>query len=101
MKDELKNAIDLIEQAGGIVIMQDPDEDFSLYDHEDMIAKEAEEKAELERWQQQRQESLNDMKKDFDQMLGSKNFSVSAVEDMVHGHGFDLDDLEDLIHNYY
>lgn len=101
MTEQLKAAIDLIEQAGGVVIMDDQDEDFSLYDHKDIIAREAEEKAELEKWQAERKQRLSDMADDFNEMLKSKNFSVTAVEDMVHGHGCDLDDLEDLIHNYY
>jgi len=100
---ELEKAFDVIEKAGGFVMMADPQEDQES--REDYLAKleaeEAKEKEQLEKWQAERKLSLAEMSKDFDKMLGSKNFSVTAVEDMVHGYGCDMDDLEDLIHNFY
>ena len=104
MTNKLCKAINLIEEAGGIVMMsQDFNEESESRD--DYLArlemKEQEEKEQLFKWQEQRKESLNDMADDFDSMLGSKNFSVTAVENMVHSHGLDMDDLEDLIHNFY
>lgn len=98
MTEELKKAIELVEENGGIVMMQE------LMDNEEidaLIEKEAQEKAELEKWQEERKIRLKGMAEDFSDILKSKNFSVTAVEDMVHGYGCDLDDLEDLIHNYY
>lgn len=100
MNRELKNAIKLIEDNGGIVMLQQM-EDEDMMDYSEIIDREAQEKADLEKWQAERKQKLSDMKDDFDQMLGNKNFSISAVEDMVHSHGCDLDDLEDLIHGYY
>jgi hypothetical protein len=99
MTDELKNAIRLVEEAGGIVMIQGDHDDMPEYN--DIIQKEAEERVALEEFQKKRQESLKDMAEEFDSMLGAKNFSFEAVESMVHGHGLDIDDLEDLIHERY
>lgn len=104
MTEELKKAIDLIEEAGGIVMMADSfDEDGESRDDylARLEAEEAKEKEQLEQWQKERKETLTEMAKDFDKMLNSKDFSYDKVEDMVHGYGCDMDDLEDLIHNFY
>ena len=100
---ELEKAIDLIEEAGGVVMMAiDLEEEETREEYLARLeAADAEEKQELEDFQERRREMIHEMKKDFDRMLGSKNFSVTAVEDMVHGYGCDMDDLEDLIHNFY
>jgi len=99
---ELEKAIEVIEQAGGFVMMAD---DFDERNRDEYLQDlEKQEKAQQEQliaWQNERKESLEEMQKDFAKMLGSKNFSFTAVEDMVHGYGCDMDDLEDLIHNYY
>lgn len=100
---EIEKAIALIEEAGGIVMMPENFEDEE--NRNDYLARleaeEARQKEELEQWQRERKKNLTQMYSDFHQMLGSKNFSITAVEDMVHGYGCDLDDLEDLIHNFY
>ena len=89
---KVTEAIEVIEQAGGLVIMED-----DLYDDIKIRENEEDRKKHLQELKNKRLEALED----FDKMLGSKNFSVSAVEDMVHGHGLDLDDLEDMIHKFY
>ena len=104
MTEELKKAISLVEEAGGIVMMAD---DFQEGEEsrDDYLARleaeEAKEAEQLAKWQKERKQTLTQMAKDFDRMLGSKIFNYDAVEDMVHGYGCDMDDLEDLIHNYY
>jgi len=98
MKEELKKAIKLIENNGGVVLMQELIVDQGL---SDLIEKEAKEEAELEKFQETRREQLKNVRNDFDDLLKDKNFSVTAVEDMVHAHGCDMDDLENLIHGYY
>jgi len=100
---DLEKAIELIEEAGGIVMMAtDPEdqEDRDAYLRK-LEAQEEKEKEELRKWQEERKVILSDMAKDFDKMLGNKNFSITAMEDMVHGYGCDMDDLEDLIHNFH
>jgi len=89
---KVTEAIEVIEQAGGLVIMED-----DLYDDIKIRENEEDRKKHLQELKNKRLEALED----FDKMLGSKNFSVPAVEDMVHGHGLDLDDLEDMIHKFY
>ena len=100
---ELEKAVNLIEEAGGVVMMAiDLEEEETREEYLARLeAEDLKEKEDLEDFQVRRREMIHEMKKDFDQMLGQKNFSVTAVEDMVHGHGCDMDDLEDLIHNYY
>jgi dephospho-CoA kinase len=98
MNQELRNAIKLIEDNGGIVIMQELLDNPEL---NELIQREAEEKAELEKFQEARREQLKNLAEDFDEMLGSKNFSFEGVENLCHYHGCDLDDIEDLIHSYY
>ena len=98
----LEKAINLIEEAGGIVMMYDESDEESRHEYlERLEAQEQAEKEQLEAWQVQRKLTLEEMRKDFAQILGSKNFSITAIENMVHGYGCDMDDLEDLIHNFY
>ena len=99
MTEELKRAIKLIEDNGGIVMLQELDNDMS--DYSAIIDREAQEKADLEKWQAERKQSLAALAEDFDQMLGTPGFSFNGVADLCHYHGCDLDDIEDIIHGYY
>ena len=101
MNKALADAISLIEEAGGIVMMQDPDEDFSLYEHEDMIAIETEEAVKVKAWQKERQENWEAMKKKFDHMIGQEGTTYSDVENMALNHGFEMDSIEEIIHANY
>ena len=100
---ELEKAIQLIEEAGGFVMMAT---DLDQTDNRDEYLAQLEmqedaERDQLNAWQEQRKLSLEEMREDFYKMLGSKNFNITAVEDMVHGHGLDMDDLENMIHGSY
>lgn len=100
---ELEKAIQLIEEAGGIVMMADGElEDESRDEYLARLEIEEErEKAELEEFQKMRKQSLKEAKKEFDQMLGDVEFSYDKVADMAHGQGLDMDDIENMIHNFY
>jgi hypothetical protein len=98
MNKKLDQAINTVEQAGGIVIMQDTSEpELAPMSESKITAIEEEEKERLEDYQNRK----NDMKENFDNMIGEQNVSFSSIEDMVHSHGLDLDDLEDVIHSFY
>jgi len=102
MTEELKKAIILIEEAGGIVMMATDFEEESRDDYLARLeAEEAKEAEQLAEWQEERRKNITRMAAEFNKMLGSEDFSYNAVEDMVHGHGCDMDDLENLIHNFY
>jgi hypothetical protein len=98
---ELEAAVKLIEDHGGIVML--PDTGMQEYEEtqELLKQKEIEEQKELESWQKERAKTLKSMQKDFDQMIGDPCNTMTDIEDMIHGHGCDLDDLEELIHSYY
>ncbi len=93
ISQELQRAIKTVEEAGGIVMFQEDDLDDVTIDGDTV------EDFEKTKFYEELEERREAMREDFHQMIGSKNFSVTAIEDMVHGHGLDLDDLEDLIHN--
>ena len=95
--EELKKAIEVVENAGGFVMMQG--------DLEEEIAPMSD--ARLKELEAREQESINDYNErkeecfeDFQKMLGRKDFSIAKVDDLLFKHGLDLDDLEDFIHRY-
>jgi translation initiation factor IF-2 len=87
----IEQKVSELEQAGAVVIL--PPKIEKAIDN----MNEKEQKKLL----RQREKAREEMKDEFDEMLARKDFSVSGVENMVHSHGFDLDDLEDLIHGCY
>ena len=85
---QLKEAISLIEKAGGVVIID-----------EEKIESEIELKEENE-WIKLYAKQKEEAKKDFHEMLESGS-SVFAIEEMILSHGLDLDELENFIHECY
>lgn len=49
----------------------------------------------------EREELRQEMQNEFNDMIGQENVSFSDIEDLVHGYGFDSDEIEDLINNFY
>lgn len=92
-KEELNKAIQVIEEAGGFVMMNDDESDVShlVTDQE----------VENEVYKKEYEERKNECFEEFQKMLGSKDFSMSKVDDLLYSHGVDLDDLEDFIHASY
>lgn len=88
---KLEKAIEEIQDAGGVVMMPD-DQDLPVLSNEEV--QRSIDKDELE----ERKEAAFD---EFDKMLGSKNFSYNAVEDMMHEHGLEMDYIEEHIHGLY
>jgi hypothetical protein len=98
MKKELADAIKLIEDAGGFVMMQGDLEDQVAPMTESRLEElEAEQRKHFEEYQQRKRECF----KEFDELLGRKDFSFSKVEDLCYEHGMDLDDIEEYIHGHY
>ena len=91
MNKKLENAIQLIEEMGGVVLMQDNQDLPDLTDDDIQLSIDREEF-------EKRKEAAFD---EFDKMLGSKNFSYNAVEDMMHEHGLEMDYIEEHIHGLY
>lgn len=91
MDKKLENAIHLIEEMGGVILMQD-NQDLPVLTDDDIQL--SIDRKELEK----RKEAAFDK---FDKMLGSKNFSYQGVEDMMHEHGLEMDYIEEYIHEMY
>ena len=91
MKSELENAIRVIEEAGGFVMMQEVN-DLALLSDED-VQLEVDHKA----YESRKKDAFDD----FDKALGSKNFSYGMVEDICYENGIDMDDIEEYIHGHY
>lgn len=97
MTEELKAAINLIEEAGGFVMMQTSiDEEIPLTEAQ-MDAIEEEQNQAFDDYQERRREAY----KRFDKLLGSENFSYNRVEEICFEEGIDMDDIENYIHEHY
>ncbi len=84
-------AVEFIESHGGIVL--NPHEtDLSIMTKIEMMIED--DSSDQEEFEQRKEDAW----KKFNKMLGSKNFSYSAVEDMMLGHGLEMDYIEDFIH---
>ena len=81
---KLNNAIDIVENAGGIVIIDEE------HIEQQICAIEAKE----------HQKTINQAKKSFTKMV-DKGSSMSSIEDMMYGYGLEADYLEDFIHEMY
>jgi len=87
-------AVEFIEAHGGIVFDQNENNETILKKIEQNIE---EDSKSIEEYEKRKEDAFEE----FNKLLGSKNFSYSAVEDLMHGHGIEMDDLEEYIHNYY
>lgn len=95
---KLEEAIKVIEEAGGFVMMQSINkEEYAEMTDGRIEELEEEERKRFEEYQSRKKDAFND----FQKMLKRKDFSISGVEDMIHYHGLDMDDLEEMIHKYY
>ena len=93
------DAISLIEEAGGFVMMPDEDQDLSQFDK--LIEKEAFEKVELEEFQKKRKEALANLSEDFHNLIGKPDFSFSDAENLCLYHGCDVDEIETMLFNEF
>ena len=100
MKDKLKEAIDLIEEAGGIVMMQSDDDDLISRDAE-LLDKTAKDEADAEKYKREYESRKADAFEEFDEMLGSPGFCFNGIDDLCYEHGIDLDDIEEWIYSHY
>lgn len=94
---EVENAINIIEDAGGIVIL--PDDEFN-----DVAARESSQidsEIKNDQYSKEYEERKAEAFKEFDSSIGRKNFSFSDVEDICFENGIDLDDIEEYINSYY
>lgn len=94
---EVENAISIIEEAGGIVIL--PDNEF-----DDIAARESSQidsEIKDDQYSKEYEERKAEAFKEFDNSIGKKNFSFSDVEDICFENGIDLDDIEEYINSYY
>jgi len=101
---KLKEAIDIVENAGGFVMFPESDQDELKIRTETLKAEnkviEDEEAIEAENKREYEERKQNAFE-EFDKLLGSKNFSVSAVDDICYENGIDLDDIEEYIFNHF
>lgn len=102
MTKELEDAIRLIEEAGGIVMMQG-----DLTDHEQplterqLIDMEAEEQAKLTAWQRSRDEDRNEAFSEMTKQLNKGKLTYSMAENICFENGMDADEIENWIHSHY
>jgi ATP-dependent Clp protease ATP-binding subunit ClpA len=94
MDSKLQKAIDLIEEAGGIVMMQSTEESEAMMREAELIEQTATKQAEEAKYKA-------DAFEEFDEALGSKNFSMNMVDDICYENGIDLDDIEEYIFSHY
>jgi len=85
-------AVEFVELHGGIVINPHETE-------ESIMAKVEMMQEDLSNPDPDLQERLDDARKAFMKMLGTSQFSYTAVEDMMLGNGLEMDYIEDIIHN--
>jgi ATP-dependent Clp protease ATP-binding subunit ClpA len=101
MDTKLQKAIDLIEEAGGIVMMQSTEETEAMMREAELIESTAKEQAENDQYKREYESRKADAFEEFDELLGSKNFSMNAVDDICYGNGIDMDDIEEYINSHY
>jgi len=101
MEKKLQQAIDLIEEAGGIVMMQSMEEQEAIARESDLLDQTAQEQLANEKYKKEYEDRKTNAFEEFDELLGSKNFSVNAVDDICYENGIDLDDIEEYIFSHY
>lgn len=85
-------AVEFVELHGGIVIDPHETKESIITKIEMMDQDSSNPDPDLE-------DRIEDARKSFMKMLGSKRFSYSAVEDMMLDNGLEMDYIEDIIHN--
>lgn len=45
-------------------------------------------------------ETREQMQEDFNEMIGQEGVTFESIEDMVHGYGYDSDEIENLIETF-
>lgn len=90
-KQKIQDAIDIIENAGGIVMMPD-DQDLPEISEDDVLNEQHKRE-----FQERKQQACDE----FDELLGSENFSFQAVEEICYANGVEMDYIEEHIHNMY
>lgn len=101
MDSKLQKAIDLIEEAGGIVMMQSMEETEAMAREAELLEQTAKEQAEEAKHKADYESRKSDAFEEFDEALGSPNFSFSGVDDICYRNGIDLDDIEEYIFSHY
>ena len=88
MKDKkLQEAIQVIEEAGGFVMMDQDESDVSHLVSDDEVKNQMHKKD----YEERKQMAFDD----FDEAIKKKNCSFTMMEDICFENGVDLDDLED------
>lgn len=100
-KITLSEAIKIVEEYGGIVLL----EEYDNTELQQRVYKDLEEIHEKEQKEQQRLAELQKSRRlafeEFQEALGQENFVFETAANICYNHGLDLDDLEDMIHKYY
>jgi len=97
----VNEAIEIIEQAGGFVMFPESEEEQSEIITHALKLQDIEDEAARKRFQKEYEERKAQAFEEFDQLLGSKNFSINAVDDICYGNGIDMDDIEEWINSHY
>lgn len=92
---KLEEAIKIVEEAGGFVMIAD-----HAAPEEAPITE-----SQLDAWESDLEEQKREFelrkeeaREDFHKMLGSKNCSYSSVEDMMLSHGLEMDYIEEFLY---
>jgi len=101
MDDKLQQAIDLIEEAGGIVLMQSTEETEMMAREAAMLEKTAEEQIREAESKKDYEERKANAFEEFEEELGSPGFCFNGVDDLCYRNGIDLDDIEEYIFSHY
>lgn len=89
----LEDAIAVVEAAGGFVML----EDMNFETEQELEERQTKEKDRFNEYLDRKKQAF----KEFDQLLGRKDFSFSKVEDICYENGIDMDDIEEWIHSQY
>ena len=97
----INEAIEVIEAAGGFVMFPETEEEQSeIIKHANQL-QDIEEESARKRFQKDYEERRAQAFEEFDELLGSKNFDINAVDDICYSNGIDMDDIEDWIFSHY
>ena len=97
----INEAIAVIEAAGGFVMFPETEEEQNeIIKHANNL-QDIEEESARRIFQKEYEERKTQAFQEFDELLGSKNFNINAVDDICYENGIDMDDIEEWINSHY
>lgn len=101
MDNKLQKAIDLIEEAGGIVMMQSTEETEVMARESELLQQTAIEQNEKAKNKADYESRKVDAFEELNKALGSPNFSFVGIDNICYRNGIDLDDIEEYMFSHF